>query len=65
MLKLREDGTGKWLLEDPDFLEWEKGNKDMLWCCGNRKLCLYQWDPGVILIETNELSAGVGKTVLT
>lgn len=64
MCKQREAGTGKWLLEHPDFLEWEKGNKEMLWCCGSRELCLYQWDPRVMLIETNKLSAGVGKTVL-
>ena len=62
--KQREAGTGKWLLEHPDFLEWEKGNKEMLWCCGSRELCLYQWDPRVMSIETNKLSAGVGKTVL-
>ena len=40
--KQREPGTGKWLLEHPDFLEWEKGNTEMLWCCGSRELCLYQ-----------------------
>ena len=39
--KQREAGTGKWLLEHPDFLEWEKGNKEMLWCRGSRESCLY------------------------
>ena len=58
--KQREAGTGQWLLEHPDFLEWEKGNKEMLWCCGSRELC----DPRVMSIETNKLLAGVGKTVL-
>jgi hypothetical protein len=40
--KQRAAGTGKWLLEHPDFLDWEKGNKEMFWCCGSRELCLYQ-----------------------
>jgi hypothetical protein len=42
VIKQREAGTGKWLLEDPDFLKWEEGNKEikMLWCHGSRELCL-------------------------
>lgn len=38
MCEQREAETGKWLLEHPDFLEWEKGNKEMLWCCGSREI---------------------------
>ena len=62
--KQREAGTGKWLLEHPDFLEWEKGNEVTLWCCGSRELFLFQWSPRVMSDETNKLLAGVGKTVL-
>ncbi|KAF1811583.1 hypothetical protein P152DRAFT_60652 [Eremomyces bilateralis CBS 781.70] len=30
----REPGTGKWLLQHPDFLEWAEGNKEAVWCFG-------------------------------
>ncbi|KAH0553143.1 hypothetical protein GP486_006671, partial [Trichoglossum hirsutum] len=30
----RQPGTGQWLLDDPVFLEWVKGNKESLWCRG-------------------------------
>jgi hypothetical protein len=48
--KQREVGTGQWLLEDPDFLEWENGNTEMLWCCGSREL----HSPVVTFIETKQ-----------
>ncbi|OAX82907.1 hypothetical protein ACJ72_02732 [Emergomyces africanus] len=31
----RQSGTGKWLLHHPDFLEWAKGNKEIIWCQGS------------------------------
>ncbi|KAH7131162.1 hypothetical protein EDB81DRAFT_134285 [Dactylonectria macrodidyma] len=31
----RQPGTGQWLLDHPDFLEWEEGIKESLWCRGS------------------------------
>jgi len=39
--KEREPETGKWLLEHSDFLEWEKGYEEMVWCFGSRESCLH------------------------
>ncbi|KAI9776091.1 MAG: hypothetical protein M1839_000604 [Geoglossum umbratile] len=30
----RQTGTGKWLLDDPIFLEWVKGDVESIWCRG-------------------------------
>jgi hypothetical protein len=35
--KLRQADTGRWLLEDPVFLEWAEGNRQTLWCQGIRE----------------------------
>jgi hypothetical protein len=32
-----EDGTGQWLLDSPEFKTWIAGEKQFLWCCGDRK----------------------------
>ncbi|RJE24666.1 Ankyrin repeat protein [Aspergillus sclerotialis] len=35
VLKQRQPGTGEWLLQDPDFLDWETGSREILWCRGS------------------------------
>ncbi|KAH0536219.1 hypothetical protein FGG08_006886, partial [Glutinoglossum americanum] len=60
----KQTGTGQWLLEHPDFLEWAKGNKETVWCLGSRESCLYQSNPKLYQSKTDQMSAGVGKTVL-
>lgn len=30
------DGTGQWLLETAEYTEWLRGEKNVLWCYGNR-----------------------------
>jgi len=32
-----EPGTGEWLLDDPKFESWIKGEARILWCPGDRK----------------------------
>ena len=41
-LKLWAPGTGKWLIEDADFISWVEGPHSLLWLNGIRKLCLAQ-----------------------
>jgi hypothetical protein len=36
-LKRQQPGTGEWLLSDPVFQSWLKGNNRTLWCPGLRK----------------------------
>ena len=65
MLTQRRDGTGKWLLEHPDFPR--SGRKDIKRCFGVAEVVSCTYISGALelcLIETNELLAGVGKTVL-
>jgi hypothetical protein len=33
----RQEGTGEWLLVDPNFQSWMKGDCNVLWCPGGRK----------------------------
>jgi len=37
VLRQRQAGTGQWLLEHSDFVEWAEGIKDRIWCVGSRK----------------------------
>ena len=48
------------------ILTFLSGRKEIKRCFGVAEAvsCAYQWDPRVMSIETNKLSAGVGKTVL-
>jgi hypothetical protein len=32
----RQEGTGKWLLHDPEFQKWLDGITEILWCPGDR-----------------------------
>ena len=64
MSNQKQTGTGQWLLEHPDFLEWAKGNKETVWCLGSRESCLHRSNLKAVLIKTDQMSAGVGKTVL-
>ncbi|KAI9764300.1 MAG: hypothetical protein M1839_005966 [Geoglossum umbratile] len=41
MSSQKQTGTGQWLLEHPDFLEWAKGNKETVWCLGSRLTFIY------------------------
>ncbi len=34
---LTQAGTGQWFLQDPKFLQWLTGPKQLLWCPGDRK----------------------------
>jgi hypothetical protein len=33
----RQPGTGKWLLDHSDFLEWSEGKKETISCVGGRE----------------------------
>jgi hypothetical protein len=37
VMKQRQPGTAEWLLTNPDFLDWETGKTDILWCQGSRE----------------------------
>jgi len=34
-------GTGKWLLDSPEFLDWRDADSRILWCYGIRKIAFY------------------------
>lgn len=38
MLEGVQPGTGKWFLQGDVFLSWVKGDVDILWCPGIRKI---------------------------
>ncbi len=37
--KQRQPGTGQWLFNDPAFLDWAEGNREVIWCQGMRMSC--------------------------
>jgi hypothetical protein len=37
-LQKREHGTGQWLLESQEFLDWRDGTSETLWCPGPREI---------------------------
>ncbi|KAL4816385.1 hypothetical protein BDW67DRAFT_162220 [Aspergillus spinulosporus] len=41
VLKQRQPGTVEWLLQDSRFLDWETGDREILWCQGSRRCYLY------------------------
>jgi hypothetical protein len=41
VMKQRQPGTAEWLLRHPDFLEWETGKTNILWCQGSREFFLF------------------------
>lgn len=36
----REDGTGQWMLESQEFINWRDGRSKTLWCPGIREISL-------------------------
>jgi len=36
-IQKRENGTGEWLLESPEFKDWRDGTSETLWCPGDGK----------------------------
>jgi hypothetical protein len=38
ILRVRQEGTGEWLLADPRFQAWKTGSRRTLWCHGIRAL---------------------------
>jgi hypothetical protein len=59
----RATGTGQWLLESPEFLNWRDGESRKLWCYGIRKAVFPCIDP-LTVISINLFLAGAGKTIL-
>lgn len=45
MFKQRQAGTGQWLLDNPDFLEWVKGSREFRWYQKMRDLCFLLLSP--------------------
>jgi hypothetical protein len=52
----RQEGTGRWFINDVTFQDWVNGKFNVLWCPGDRKTL---WLCAMLIL------AGVGKTVLT
>lgn len=59
-LSIRQEGTGKWLFEEPAFEHWVCGAERILWCFGIRMSLM----PFYLESRLMELSAGAGKTIL-
>jgi hypothetical protein len=57
----RQEGTGKWLIEDPRFRDWLFGSGEMIWCFGIRRSFSV---PFTSSAQFNYRAAGAGKTVL-
>jgi hypothetical protein len=36
-LQKRQEGTGQWILESQEFIDWRDGTSEVLWCPGNRE----------------------------
>ena len=60
----RQPGTGQWILQRSDFLEWAGGKRNTIWCLGGRKSRPMSQLPAFDYAETNRTLAGVGKTIL-
>ncbi|KAI9783263.1 MAG: hypothetical protein M1839_004103 [Geoglossum umbratile] len=61
----KQTGTGQWLLEHPDFLEWVKGNKETVWCLGNPGVGKTVLASAVIEFLENDLPVrGIGLTFI-
>ncbi len=54
-------GTGKWLLNSPEFINWRDGEAQTLWCYGIRKI-ITPVDHYLKILTL--VSAGAGKTIL-
>lgn len=62
VLESVQPGTGTWLLEHATFRSWVKGDIEILWCPGIRKLSYIQ--PGCCVSTNFVFAAGAGKTRL-
>lgn len=62
----RQRGTGQWLLESKEFLNWRSGANGVLWCSGMRKYstCLALLFGNWRTLIANNNVAGAGKTIL-
>lgn len=62
----RQQGTGQWLLESKEFLNWCSGANGVLWCSGMRKYftCLALLFGNWRTFIANNNVAGAGKTTL-
>lgn len=36
VFEMHQAGTGQWLLNRPEFIEWLQGSRCLLWCYGDR-----------------------------
>ncbi|KAI9860058.1 MAG: hypothetical protein M1813_006406 [Trichoglossum hirsutum] len=61
----KQIGTGQWLLEHPDFLEWAKGNKETVWCLGSPGVGKTVLASAVVEFLENDLPVrGIGLTFI-
>jgi hypothetical protein len=56
----KEDGTCRWIFEEPAFNAWLNGTERMLWCPGIR-----MFDAPILRFGAKYFLAGAGKTILT
>jgi hypothetical protein len=57
-LQKRQEGTGQWFLESPEFTDWRDGTSEVLWCPGNRESILLDESQIDSLMIPNQLVQG-------
>jgi hypothetical protein len=57
-----QDGTGRWLIDSKEFMDWRDGTSQTLFCPGIRETSSI--NDAQFFLLTDYLTAGSGKTIL-